>query len=584
MLGLIGRWARPALAFSATALVACPSGDDDAASGTANDAPAFPAPRGPASAPAPGTFELELVSDTRVQLGFQDEAMLSVRLLDADGEPVAGGAVAFALVGRSQDSSLAAVRAVTAEDGVATNTVSSGTVAAAFKVRVSAPGAFEKNVDVAVSDSGFGTLVVSADYQGARMVMQRVVFAQAGTACADAEPMPGDPMVTLGPGEITAQFVALPAEVDYAIIARAEGRDGTVVAVGCSDAVVVARDDRITVEVAFEDEPLVPSGRFALQAELDATAPATALGAALRDGAETLVNSDADGQLSIVRAEARFLLDSLDSTLRSQDYATPQAIALADAIAMERTTPSGAQSPEQSLQAQLSIKDEGALAAVPEIARLTIEDVQQLRLFAELNVESERRALSAAFHAERVEALPMASGRVPAALDLSDYDSVPTEATLRADDDVLELSGVRFALPFGALAAQALREVVGVGDSGHGEELRTLVGCTALSSWLAAETYTQGGACDEGCVQATCDRAVARLVSAAESALTALDEARPALVLSGDLELGDSDGDLIAEHMTTDMLSGEWEPAEAGDSGDAVSGAATASTLAPVTE
>ena len=55
-----------------------------------------------------------------------------------------------------------------------------------------------------------------------------------------------------------------------------------------------------------------------------------------------------------------------------------------------------------------------------------------------------------------------------------------------------------------------------------------------------------------------CDRAVARLTSAAETALMAVDDSRPTLTLAGELLLSDTDGDLYAEQLSSEALTGEW--------------------------
>jgi hypothetical protein len=580
LLELVSRWVRPALALSATVVCGCPSDEQADPHGGTQVIPEPSAPSG-AGAPAPGTRALELLSEPGLQLGFNEKAMLRVRLRDEHGEVIAGGPVSFALAGRSHDSSLENVEAITDADGVVENQLISGEMAAVFSVRITAPGADALFVEVSVSNDGFGTLQVQAGYDGPRTVLQSSIFAQAGVNCADAARMPGDPMVTLGPDEDVARFVALPAEVSYAILAFAEGKDGTVVATGCTDAVEVPRDDQTTAIVHFEDKPLEPLGSFALRADLDASKPALALGSALSAGATTLVNTDSLGASVSERAEARFLLDSLDSTLRSENYAEePGAIALADAIAEERATPSLPQSPEQSLDAQLSVNEEGALRALPRLVQLTIDDLEQLRLFVELNVALDDGELPIYWRAVRIEALPKDSGRAPVAIELASSDPVLAQASLNAEQDALEFASVRFALPFGMLAAQVLREVVSFDAAGHGEEMRALVGCASLAQWLTSQSYTQGGACGESCVNATCDRAVTRLVSAAESALHALDEARPTFELWGALELSDDDGDLIAEHMSAERMFGEWEP-ETGEWGDILFGLVTASTLQP---
>jgi hypothetical protein len=573
---------RAALVLAVAMACGCSSGQAaDAADRSAGGVlPQHPGSAAPNPFP-PGSRELELISDDWLQLDFGETSLLRVRVSDEDGEPIEDAVVTFALAGRSQDSSLAAVSATSDEDGFAENELIAGTMAAAFSVRITTPGAYETFVDVGVSNSGFGTLHVQADYSGARAVAQRVIFAQAGMDCRRAERMRGDPMVTIGPEEQSAQFIALPASVSYAILAFAESEDGTVVASGCSDAVVVERDDLVTASVAWGDAPLALSGRFRLQADLDAGGPATALGSALRDGAEGVVETDSLGNVDMTHADARFLLDSLDGTLRSEDYAEqPGAITLADAIAQDRAMPIGLP-PEQSLHSLLAIKDEGAQAVVPRIVQLTADDFEMLRLFVELTAEDAGSELALTWRPLRVEALPAGSDRAPVAIDLSALDEVLAVADPLAGRDAIELASVRFELPFGALAAQVLREVVSFDVAGHGEEIRTLVGCTALSEWLAAQSYPQIGACDEGCVRAACDRAVTRLVSGAETSLTALDETRPTLTLSGEIELGDTDGDLMVERLNAQMLSGEWESETAGEAGDAVSGAATAEPVTP---
>jgi hypothetical protein len=204
-----------------------------------------------------------------------------------------------------------------------------------------------------------------------------------------------------------------------------------------------------------------------------------------------------------------------------------------------------------------------------------------LRLFVGFSIESDGDTLPVTWQAERIEALPVAADRAPLAIDLSASDPVATQANLHPERDSLELAGVRFELPFGALAVQVLHELLSFDAPGHGAEIRALIGCSSLTEWLASESYGADGTCDEQCMQTACDHAVTRLVSGAESALTALDEARPMIVLSGELALVDDDGDLVAEHMSADELTGEWEPAADETSGDALFGPATASTLVP---
>ena len=180
-----------------------------------------------------------LLSAERVRLGFSTPSEIQVRLEDQDGSALPDSVVRFALVGRSQDAGLAQAEVITDVDGVAKNTLTASAISASFDVRISAPGAYEQLVSVAVSDAGFGTLRVQAPYVGARTMMQRKVFAQANMDCQRAMPMSGDPVATIGPKESLAEFLVLPAGASYAVLALAEGKDGVVVARGCVDGVRV---------------------------------------------------------------------------------------------------------------------------------------------------------------------------------------------------------------------------------------------------------------------------------------------------------------------------------------------------------
>lgn len=165
-------------------------------------------------------------------------------------------------------------------------------------------------------------------------------------------------------------------------------------------------------------------------------------------------------------------------------------------------------------------------------------------------------------------------------IDLSALgETATTSATFVAAKDVISLSSVRFRAQLGALGAEAVAKVTASDKTGHADELRTLMGCDTLSEWLALQSYGQNGACDSTCVQAACDRAIARLVSAAQTALTAQDDARPTLTLRGELSLQDDDGDLVPDTLKADMLTGQWDPAPTAAEGDAVSGAANATAV-----
>jgi len=537
----------------------------------------------PAQLPKPGTRQLQLISDARVRLEFLASAKIEARLTDLDDRPISGAPVGFALLGRPQDASLGGISALTDADGVATTTIMTGEKAAAFNVRVSAPGAYEQLVDVAISNVGFGTLVVSAHYGGPRKVAERTVVARRGidaTCDALAKDGIGDAMLRLANGQVEVQFLALPAGT-YAVLGYARGEDGTVVAQGCIEGVLVRADASTQVAIAFSDEPISVDGELALHADLITDEVARTLLATARNAAIAAVVNDVSGRPDPEAAQARFLLDSLDGVLRSDDYAQrPAMLVLAEDLARARLA-NGATGPEPRLQARLDEPGQGPLAAVVVLDAHAAVLLGQMALDAELTVEPQADSLELGLRTTRLSATGVARGEPAVVLDLP-MDAQPLAATavLAAEADRLMLEPSELKVTFGALAVQVLRRVATTDVLGHGAELRTALGCERLAEWLAVEPGTS--ACDDGCLQATCDRAVARLLGAAETALLGLDEVRPTITLAGPFELGDDDGDLQAERMSSDALTGNWRSPNAEQpTGDALTGSATVTAAPP---
>jgi hypothetical protein len=529
-----------------------------------------------------GTREIELTSDTALRIGFGKHSKIRGRLLDVDGKPISGKHVGFALIGRPVDSAITSLDAQTDDDGAFSNTLIAGESDATFRVRISNEAAYDTYVDVAVSNAGFGTLIVTASYGGDRAVEQRSVFAVAGVDCKDAERMAGDPMATFADKEKEARLPALPADTSYAVTVVAEGADGTVVARGCIDGVNIESDVETPIEIALEDQALKPKGEFVLSAEIDATLPASALSTVLRSAEEAAIVGDTPGQPAPPDAEARFLLDSHDAVLRSDDFAADkELLKLADALATARMQDVVEMRPDHALQGELEIASRGPLAAAASIAMLSQADLEHLHIEGSLVLAS-----AIAVHPQRIAAVPARTGAGNVLIDLvTAKTKVTTEARFRGDRDALELTRVRFGAQLGALAAQVVRAVMSTQSPGRGEAVHKLLGCSTLGAWLHAQSYASAAACDDDCLNATCERAAARLQSAAETALLATDEARPWISFSTTFALQDTDGDLIADELDGEAVSGEWEAASDSQSGgDALSGTITAVPQPVVTD
>ena len=190
-------------------------------------------------------------------------------------------------------------------------------------------------------------------------------------------------------------------------------------------------------------------------------------------------------------------------------------------------------------------------------------------------------------HPQRIAAVPARAKADDVVIDFAATKAktnATTQARFLADRDALELTRVRFEAQLGALAAQVVAAVMSTQAPGRGESIHALLGCGTLGSWLHAQSYATAAACGDDCLNAACERAAARLQSAAQTALLATDEARPWLSLSTTFALRDSDGDLIADELSGEALSGEWEAASGSDGGDALSGTISAVAQPPVTD
>jgi hypothetical protein len=543
----------PLLALIA-ALAGCPGVD----AGPATDG----TPSGPVREPRdpPDEAVLELVGDDRRALSFGEESELQVRYLMPDGDPIDAGVVSFALIGSTAGSSLQQLDVVTDDSGMALNTLLAGDQAGSFQVRVAADGAEPLYLDVAVSDQGFGSVLVMANYVGSRFVERRTVVAQADVGCEEAARRPGDPMQTLtefGP----ARFVALPAERSYAISVFAEGPGALPMARGCTDGVFVKADREVSVTVTFTDEPLSLDGRFETHFELDSAAPAQVLADAIRQAGTTLVESDANGDPAPLNAEARYLLDVLDRTLRSEQYASDvNYLTLADALAVERLTPTLVPALDTQLQALLDAADAGALSALETLVVTTQQSLAATRLESLLVLAFTDGALQADWQPSTLSALPIGAAPTAPTLELSAAGSVLLKTELMLAADAVNVTSARLPLGWGALAAQSLGVATGA-DSGLLVALNGALGCGELATLLDSVVWATGQ-CDASCIDAVCARGLGTLVAGAESALTALDTARPHSVLSGTLVLSDKDGNLWAESLSG-ALDGTWLESQA---------------------
>jgi hypothetical protein len=514
----------------------------------------------------------------RVKLRFEQQAGIQVLLRDDQGDPAVAERVSFGLRGRSQDASLSMLDAVTDDEGQARVMLTAGDMAATFEVRVSAAGALDRHIGVAVSDSGFGSLRVDAPYAGRRDVRDRVIVVQADTTCEDHERSAGDPSFTLLGEQERAEFLALPAATRYAVAGFGQGPTGVALSQACVDGVEIDADRTTAVELTWSDDELSPARQMTLELELEAREPASWLRSALVGAARGAVTRDADGEPIADDAEARFLLDTLDATLRDD----MENVELADAILSARSLAGGAL--ESSLQSSLVVHDAGPLTTVDALAEHVVEALDRIGVVATVGIdeqEDDEYALSVwtmQVLARDDESRELASLPLSLALPLASG-----HARRVPDQDVLEADLLSLRIWLGALAAKVLRQAVEIDPEDDAEAPAAVLGCETLEDWLQARAIEGSEACDEACFADVCERAMVRLLAAAEPALVAVDEDRSELRLAGKLVLEDGDGDLLADEIEATELSGEWRADSDGDSGGAAvtgSGRATAIMVA----
>jgi hypothetical protein len=360
-------------------------------------------------------------------------------------------------------------------------------------------------------------------------------------------------LTELGP----ARFEALPAGRSYAISVFAEGPDALPMASGCTDAAFVKADGEQSVTVTFTDEPLSFDGRYQTHFDLNSAEPARVLADTIRQAGTLLIESDVDGNPAPLNAEARLLLDVLDRTLRSEQYAAEvDHLALADALAAERLTPTLVPTLEESLQARLDTAELGALVTLETLAAASEASLATTRLESVLVLVLDGGVLTAGWEPSTLTALPIGTAPSAPVLDLSSVGAVVMSTELMLDADRVAVNSASLPLGWGSLGAQSLG--VGAGaDAGLQSQLHEQLGCAELGALLETVDWA-AGRCDASCIDMVCARGLGTLVAGAEGALLALDAARPLTVLGGQLIMNDRDGDLWAESLNGE-LDGLWQ-------------------------
>jgi len=528
---------RSSLLFSAAlALSACGPTEVTVDGGFASDASSGPAGR------------IIVESDRALGLTFEESSEIEVRYLEG-GAPQAGVTLRFVLDGNANDAVLEDLEVVTDGDGLARTTLVAGTVGSAFRVRASAERAPPAYVDVSVSNAGFGTIRVSAPYDGARAEWsRRVITVYSETEC---DPDAGYPASRIArvlplddPTESEVTFNTLPAGLSYAVVGVVEGSTGEVLASACVDSVAVLADARTDVNLRFADVALMPAGTYETELVLDA------------DAFEAVVMRGIDAGVPAAGVSAEAMLEAVEDELRARGFDV-----VADAFAAERMT--GA--PADDLDARLAGDGADAEEGLRRFFARLLELFGKVRLSGPLELDAEADALGATW---RVNALQIGEigtpdGPAPLPIDpeLAGLALSPSLGiTWRPEADEVKVDSLSMSLPIGVLVSAALEAALADSMSAPGRALRDAAGCGTLIAWVADDP-TLSPVCDASCADAACTEALGPILDAAQTAM--LEEpGLDTLTLAGPLAAIDDDGDLVVDRLDG-TLPGSWASASA---------------------
>ena len=507
-----------------------------------------------------------------------ESGTLSVRLQTLKGVPVKGVAVSFALSGQALDSSLDALSATTDRHGVASNAVLAGARESNFEIRISAEGAQSVYVPVAVFPAGFGAIEVTATYAGRHDPALRKVSLYADLDCDSID---GETPVTssTSPGlsDGIASFFLAAGKV-YAVVVEVLGGDDTALASGCVDGLSVVANHITSTKVPYVDNALSADGQFDVAFVLDGSDVGAIVGGIVEQALFDRVVAAALPGASDT-AEAAFLLTALQRTLSSD----PALLLESTSLALELVS----NGLLKTLQDELDKAKHGPLSAAQAIADVATGSLDELAIDASVTLASGPLGTTAIWQSQSIRAPSLNSSLAAPSHTYPEWPQLVLDVSSNPNDDTLSLGGVAMYLPLLDLADQAVHQaaVVGVDDE---PPLTQLLGCdTLLSAWRTwAKSQLGGSSCGADCGQAACDRAIANLLTATDSALS-FDNLSSDVLPNGNLDIElqllsvcDTESDCVSL-QTTDLhpisVSAQWQSSD--HKQDAMLLGSTATTL-----
>lgn len=492
---------------------------------------------------------LEIVGEPTISLTSEDEATLTVRLRDAEGRPMAGNEVRFALDGRAHDSTLLALTAETDAMGLASTTLRAGLVIAAFRVRASADDAASVSFDVAVGDAGFGSMQVTPSYEGAREMLPTVTVGVFTDASCDDDIVrrdAGDRVQRQSEDDELVRFLGLPVGPSYAVAIRGENEEGLLLAWGCADGFEIVAMEFTDLEVPFEDEPLMVDGSYRTTAVFSMLETSDRMAGELSGAVDRL----------LPESDATLILDAAERQLtEAGDSAGAATLATARAGGFDTI-----------YQGMLESEGLG-----PAVAHAVLID-RMAEVLAEVGITGRLRITEAGLGYE-VLGLDLATGYLN--VRLAELD-LPAELVATVAEEELTLESLSVSLTASQLfRAVATLEAYDRLLADGGQWLALEAGC----AMLPAPTEPIG--CDAECLKQACEAVLDQYYLDAIGAVAALDGERATFELSGSAALSDGAGDLRVDTLEG-TTNGEWTGPEA-SAPETVEGALVGERITPPT-
>jgi hypothetical protein len=451
--------------------------------------------------------------------------------------------VSFALLGEAMDATLGDASVVASADGEAEVQLRAPSSATLFRLRASIKDGGSAEIEVSVSDEGFGTIRLVPRYAGKRNVESWDGAVVAHTTCAELGSLP--PGELEGALEASAPPASTPLIIDNAPVGPTLAvvvRAGHFVW-GCKDETHLVAGKALDVEVDAFNVPMnLAATDLAVSLSFDPEDPQAYQ--ALVSGAATVL---AEAAFPPEASEVATLLDAIASLAGSDApaYESARSAGAFDEVAASHWTANGL-----SLRSQIGA---WALAGLPASASLTGALLGDAATTGKAKLTLDTiGGLDA-----------MAAGSL-----------AENEVTWTADpDDTVHLGGAvtfapaRFAGASALLAAQAALPAA----TSVGEAMAALVDCPALAAQLGPF-----GNCDVACHAALC---AAALAERWQTGLATTD----AKAKLGKLSLTASGAAHVDDVATPVSFSGSWL-GEASAVGASVKLAGDATATTPVAQ